>query len=195
MTIDLEQFHAAFFEESFEALDAMEAALLELDVGAPDADRINTIFRVAHSIKGGSGMFGFDAVTSFTHSVETLLDELRSKRLEVTASIADLLFKSVDIMRSLLRGLQSHAPHDSQSVSALQFDIEQVIARKVGVAATPVAAASPIVLPAAADGNPPIEPIVVASRQEAPHAAAEHHPAAVTGSTQESGSMRVGIEN
>ena len=105
MTIDLEQFHGAFFEESFEALDAMESALLTLDVGAPDAERINTIFRVAHSIKGGSGMFGFDEVTSFTHRLETLLDELRSKRLQVTASIADLLFKSVDVMRNLLQGV------------------------------------------------------------------------------------------
>ena len=72
MTIDLAQFHSMFFEESFEALDGMEAALLGLDVGAPDADRINTIFRVAHSIKGGSSMFAFSEVTSFTHSLETL---------------------------------------------------------------------------------------------------------------------------
>ena len=54
MTIDLTQFHDAFFEESFEALDSMEAALLKLDIGAPEPELINTIFRVAHSIKGGS---------------------------------------------------------------------------------------------------------------------------------------------
>ncbi len=59
MTVDLDQFHAAFFEESAEALDAMEAALLKLDTGTPDPETINTIFRGAHSIKGGAGMFGF----------------------------------------------------------------------------------------------------------------------------------------
>src|SRR5262249_5708824 len=66
MTLDLTQFHGVFFEESFEALDSMEAALLKLDVGAPDRDRINTIFRVAHSIKGGSATFGFKDIASFT---------------------------------------------------------------------------------------------------------------------------------
>jgi two-component system chemotaxis sensor kinase CheA len=127
MTIDLAQFHSMFFEESFEALDGMEAALLGLVVGASDADRINTIFRAAHSIKGGSAMFAFEEVTSFTHSLETLLDELRSGRLSVTTEIADLLFKSVDVMRDLLRGLQSSTPHETQRVADLQSEIERII--------------------------------------------------------------------
>ena len=66
MDLDLAQFHTSFFEESFEALDGMEAALLGLDVGAPDPERVNGIFRVAHSIKGGSATFGFAEVASFT---------------------------------------------------------------------------------------------------------------------------------
>ena len=68
MTIDLTQFHDAFFDESFEALDSMEAALLQLDTGSPDPELINTIFRAAHSIKGGSSTFGFAETASFTHS-------------------------------------------------------------------------------------------------------------------------------
>jgi len=59
MTVDLTQFHEAFYEESFEAIAQMEEALLRLDVGTPDLDLINTIFRVAHSIKGGAATFGF----------------------------------------------------------------------------------------------------------------------------------------
>src|SRR6185503_7464727 len=66
MALDLAQFHDAFFDESFEALDTMEAALLKLNIGAPEPEVINTIFRVAHSIKGGSATFGFSEVASFT---------------------------------------------------------------------------------------------------------------------------------
>ena len=84
MALDLAQFHDAFFDESFEALDTMEAALLKLNVGAPEPELINTIFRVAHSIKGGSATFGFSEVASFTHTCETLLDELRGNRMQVT---------------------------------------------------------------------------------------------------------------
>ena len=54
MTTDLSEFHETFFEESFEALDGMESSLLSLDVGAPDPEAINTIFRGPHSIKGGA---------------------------------------------------------------------------------------------------------------------------------------------
>ena len=156
MTIDLAQFHSMFFEESFEALDGMEAALLGLVVGAPDADRINTIFRVAHSIKGGSAMFAFNEVTSFTHSLETLLDELRSGRLSVTTGIADLLFKSVDVMRDLLRSLQSSTPHETQRVADLQSEIERTIK---GLPPGPLATAAtvPEILVAAPVGPTPPE--------------------------------------
>ncbi len=130
MTVDLTQFHDAFFEESFEALDTMEAALLKLDIGAPDSELINTIFRVAHSIKGGSATFGFSEIASFTHSLETLLDELRSGSMPVTVEVSDLLLKSVDVMRAMLRAVQSKQPIDAQRVSDLQFDLEVAIARK-----------------------------------------------------------------
>jgi two-component system, chemotaxis family, sensor kinase CheA len=147
MTVDLTQFHSAFFEESFEALDSMEAALLKLDVGAPDKELINTIFRVAHSIKGGSATFGFAEIASFTHSLETLLDELRSGAMQVTVAISDLLLKAVDVMRAMLRAVQARQPVDAQRVSDLQFDIEVIIAQK---AAAEVPAPEPPVAPAAA---------------------------------------------
>jgi two-component system, chemotaxis family, sensor kinase CheA len=140
MTVDLTQFHAAFFEESFEALDVMEAVLLRLDVGSPEPELINTIFRVAHSIKGGSATFGFTEIASFTHSLETLLDELRSGTMAVTAAVPDLLLKSVDVLRAMLRAVQAKQPIDAQRVSDLQFDLEVAIAKKsepaVGAATT-----------------------------------------------------------
>ena len=135
MTLDLTQFHDAFFEESFEALDSMEAALLKLDVGSPDSELINTIFRVAHSIKGGSATFGFAEIASFTHSLETLLDELRGGRMQATVAISDLLLKSVDVMREMLRAVQHKQPMNSQKVADLQFDLEMVILQKAPPAA------------------------------------------------------------
>ena len=63
MTLEMDQFHEVYFAESFELLDAMEAALLRLSPGAADLETVNTIFRVAHSIKGGAGAFGLDDLT------------------------------------------------------------------------------------------------------------------------------------
>lgn len=137
MTLDLAQFHDAFFDESYEALDTMEAALLKLDLGAPDPELINTIFRVAHSIKGGSATFGFSEVASFTHTCEAVLDELRANRMEVTRHILDLLLKSVDVMRDMLRAVQHKEPIDAQRVADLQFDLELTIAQNNAAAAAP----------------------------------------------------------
>src|SRR5690348_12239496 len=177
MTIDLTQFHDAFFEESFEALDSMEAALLKLDIGAPEPELINTIFRVAHSIKGGSATFGFSDIASFTHSLETLLDELRSGSMQVTLAISDLLLKSVDVMRAMLKSTQSKQPLDMQRVSDLQFDLELIIAQKNAAPAptvVPEAIAHLAAAPAAPAATPasPSASNNTAANTSAPSAAA-----------------------
>ncbi len=149
MAIDLAQFHEAFFEESFEALDSMEAALLKLNLGAPEPELIGTIFRVAHSIKGGSATFGFSEVASFTHTCETLLDELRANRMQVTRHVTDLLLKSVDVMREMLRSVQRKEAIDAQRVADLQFDLELAIAQKNQPAAAPAPVVEAAPAPAA----------------------------------------------
>lgn len=111
MEIDLSQFHSVFFEESFEGLDVMEQELLDLEEDT-DLENVNTIFRAAHSIKGGSATFGFSQVAEFTHVMETLLDEMREGSRAVTREIIDLLLKSVDCLRGMLNKLQ-----DGESVS------------------------------------------------------------------------------
>jgi two-component system, chemotaxis family, sensor kinase CheA len=138
MTLDLAQFHEGFFEESYEALDSMEAALLQLTIGSPDNEQVNTIFRVAHSIKGGSATFGFTEISSFTHTLETMLDELRSGKMMVTRRLSDLLLKSVDVLREMLRAVQQKQPLDMQRVADLQFDLEVAIAQKEQVEQEPI---------------------------------------------------------
>ena len=75
MSGDLSQFIRSLLEESFEGLELIESSLLNLEQG--DDETIHSIFRAAHSIKGGAVTFGLNNVTEFTHLVETLLDEMR----------------------------------------------------------------------------------------------------------------------
>jgi two-component system chemotaxis sensor kinase CheA len=164
MTIDLSQFHDAFYEESAEAIGQMESALLRLDAGTPDPELINTIFRVAHSIKGGAATFGFGEITSFTHTLETLLDELRSGRLQVTPALSDLLLRSIDVMREMLRAQQSQQPIDQQRVADLQFDLELVVAQRTAGAAASKPAAVAVSPPAA-----PTRDEIAASLHERTH--------------------------
>lgn len=149
MSLDMDQFHEVFFEESFESIDAMEAALLRLSPGAADSETINTIFRTAHSIKGGASMFGFNDITSFTHTMETLLDELRSSKLQVTAPMCDGLLQSVDVLRSMMTAQKSHLPLDLSISQVLQENFKRMIAGE-GQPGQPAAAAAAAAEPAPA---------------------------------------------
>ena len=110
MSIDMRQFQQTFFAESAEGLDVMESGLLALQPAALDSETINAIFRAAHSIKGGAGTFGFEAIGEFTHVVETLLDELRSGTRVADAALIDLLLQSVDVLRALFDDAQAGRP-------------------------------------------------------------------------------------
>ncbi len=117
-TVDLRQFHQTFFEESLEGLDAMEQALLALENGAGDSELVHTIFRAAHSIKGGAATFGFSDLAAFTHVLESLLDELRGGRRAADAETIELLLQSVDCMRGMLaRSRDGGAVADAASES------------------------------------------------------------------------------
>jgi two-component system chemotaxis sensor kinase CheA len=127
MSIDLSQFHQVFFEESFEGLDAMEASLMELDPQEIDSETINTIFRAAHSIKGGSATFGFSVVADFTHILETLLDEVRSGTRGLSRDDIDLYLQSVDCLRDLLTALQDKEEPDTTQSDELKASFEAIL--------------------------------------------------------------------
>lgn len=127
MSIDLSQFHQVFFEESYEGLDVMESALLNLQPDNVDSETINEIFRAAHSIKGGSGTFGFNDVASFTHVVETLLDEIRSETRSITSETVDLFLKSVDCIRRMIQQHDAGEPCEIPEAQELKSLFENIL--------------------------------------------------------------------
>ncbi len=154
LDLEMEEIHKIFFEESFEGLDVMESSLLNLDVNA-DRETIATIFRAAHSIKGGAATFGFMEVSTFTHGVETLLDEMRNGTRPVTPDAIQLLLQSVDGLREMVKAVQAKEPVDAKRIALLADEIAQLLARHPGtVAAAPVAAPVPEPVPQAAPAEP-----------------------------------------
>lgn len=55
MALDMEQLRKIFHVECRENLETLEGELLQLDPSQVDLEVLNTIFRAAHSIKGGAG--------------------------------------------------------------------------------------------------------------------------------------------
>lgn len=98
----MDNFQKKFIEEATDLINNLEEALLSLERNKADKELIAAVFRIMHSLKGGGGMFGFDDISSFTHNLETIYDEVRSGRLKVTADLLGITFSSVDHLRSLL---------------------------------------------------------------------------------------------
>ncbi|WP_421794193.1 chemotaxis protein CheA [Hydrocarboniphaga effusa] len=139
MSIDLARFHQAFFDESFERADAMEQALLRLDVQADNGEVIHDIFRAAHSIKGGAATFGFAAVAGFTHHLETLLDSVRSGQRGVDATLVELMLRAADHVRGLLVVARDGGAHDEALGASLQSALQAALGAPSVAADTPAA--------------------------------------------------------
>ncbi|BBP43054.1 chemotaxis protein CheA [Thiosulfativibrio zosterae] len=139
----METFRQTYLEESFEGLDVMETGLLNLPPGVPDNEKINEIFRAAHSIKGGSGTFGFTEIAGFTHVLETLLDEMRDGRREVTQPSIDVMLAAVDVLRDMLSRLQNHDPIDEERAAEVQGQLEAILGMGSDHSEAATASASP----------------------------------------------------
>lgn len=126
MTIDMSQFYQVFFEESAEHLANMESLLLGLDLAAPDDDQLNAIFRAAHSIKGGSGTFGFTDMTEVTHVLETLLDRIRKHEIAITSEMVDAFLQAGDVLHDMLDAHQNGGEADEAAAAEVKARLEQL---------------------------------------------------------------------
>jgi len=137
------QFRTAFFEEATELADSMEATLLSLDLQAVEVEDLHTLFRAAHSIKGNAGTFGFPAIASFTHTLESTLEPVRQGQRAMTSDLRELILQGVDLIRSHLH----HARNDEPLPEREQQSQALLVARLKEDKDTPTV---PVPVPAAA---------------------------------------------
>jgi two-component system chemotaxis sensor kinase CheA len=143
MSTDLSQFYQLFFEEAAEHLASMENLLLGLDTNTPSLDELNAIFRSAHSIKGSSGMFGFNDMMSVTHELETLLDRLRKQELALTSGMVDVFLEARDVIKAQLDAHQSGREPDLARAATVCGRIKALAAGEHKPVAAPAAPAAP----------------------------------------------------
>ncbi|RKP58394.1 Hpt domain-containing protein, partial [Pararobbsia silviterrae] len=152
MTLDITQFYQTFFDEADELLAEMERLLLEIDVGNPDIEQMNAIFRSAHSIKGGAATFGFVALTETTHILESLLDRARTGEMALRTDMVDLFLETKDVLSDQLVAYRASTEPDAAQAAAICAKLNKLSAEQSGQAAA--AAAAPASKPAAAAPQP-----------------------------------------
>ena len=122
MKIDLSRFRQTFVQESADHIASMETGLLQLRTAPDDVELLNSIFRSAHSIKGGAGSFGMKNLAHFTHSLENLLDRMRSLEMRATDEVIGTLLQSVDVLRNLLDADPNVSPEMEMPADAVELD-------------------------------------------------------------------------
>jgi two-component system, chemotaxis family, sensor kinase CheA len=98
----MEQFKKKFIEEALDLIQDLEKSALEISSDPENKEHIEVIFRAMHSLKGGSAMFGFELIDSFTHQLEAAYDMVRSGSLKINEALLNLTFKAIDHIKILL---------------------------------------------------------------------------------------------
>ena len=140
MALDLSRFSAAFFEEALEHLSSMEALLLDLDIERPDSEALNGIFRAAHSVKGGAGIFGFQSLADLTHVLESLLDRMRKGGVAPSKRLVDVVLSTCDVMRAHVLALKGGGTADEEAAAGARQRLENFERQPEGEAAGTVEA-------------------------------------------------------
>ncbi len=100
--MEMDQYLEVFIEESKEHLQACNENLLKLEKEPENIAIVNEIFRSAHTLKGMSATMGYEDLASLTHQMENILDGIRNLKIEVTPSLLDVVFKSVDYLEEMI---------------------------------------------------------------------------------------------
>ena len=181
--LDLSQFYETFFDEADELLAQMEQLLLELDVGAPDIEQLNAIFRAAHSIKGGAATFGcFNQLAGTTHLLENLLDAIRRGEMALRTDMIDIFLETKDVLKSQLDAYRASEEPDDAVFERICAVLRQLALEHKD----PAAAAAPAPAPAApAPAAAPVAAPAPAPVQQAPAPAAPVEAAAPAAATSE----------
>lgn len=132
-----------FADEMREMLEQIEQDLVRIGRGERDPERLNSLFRAAHTIKGTSGMYDFHSVSDFVHSLENVLDRVRSGKLELSEELIQAVLQCKDHLLKRLAMYEHGHEEDPQTLSEGERLVEELTAVAGGVTADKTAAPAP----------------------------------------------------
>lgn len=123
--LDMSQYVDLFLQEADEQIEILERETLKLEED-PTSERLQVIFRAAHTLKGSSRAMGFSGMAELTHEMENVLDQLREGHLQVTTEIADALLQCQDDLRQMVVSI-GEGNGDQADCSALVAQLQGFI--------------------------------------------------------------------
>lgn len=123
--MDTSQYLSMFLEESMDNLQTLNESLLQLEQEPDNIDKLNEIFRVAHTIKGMAATMGFSEMAELTHKMEDVLSKFRDGELKVTQKVVTVLFQCLDTLERMVNNI-SEGIEDEIPVDGIIGELETI---------------------------------------------------------------------
>ncbi len=123
--MDVMQYMTMFLEESLDNLQNLNDSLLHLEQYPDDVERLNEIFRLAHTLKGMAATMGYTKMAELTHKMEDVLSSFRDGKLKPSQEVITILFKCLDILERLIRNIEENNTEDYSIVDII-YELDQV---------------------------------------------------------------------
>jgi two-component system chemotaxis sensor kinase CheA len=121
---------AVFLEETDEELKLLDEDLILLEKSGVKPEIIQEIFRAAHTLKGSSGMLGYTKMSQVAHAMETVLDMLRSGKLEISTQMINALLAGLDLLKTLREKLVSNEDSDNVDISQVTATLDKITSKQ-----------------------------------------------------------------
>ena len=143
-----------FFAEAEQQVEQLESNILVIENDPSNHEAIDEIFRAAHTLKGGSATVEMMELSHFTHTVEDVLDEIRSDRIKVDEDVVDLLLTSIDVIKAMLEARQNGSVYE-ENIDSIVDKLHGYIPQSGGKAPAK-AASKPAAAPKPAPAPQPV---------------------------------------
>ena len=98
----MDEMKETYIQEANELLENLESSLLSLENNPNDKSNIEQVFRVMHTLKGNSSMFGLSKIAEFVHDLETIYDKIRQSEMQLSKDILNVTLASFDHLNLII---------------------------------------------------------------------------------------------
>ena len=130
--MDVSQYMGMFLEESMDNLQTLNEALLDLEQAPDNIDKVNEIFRVAHTIKGMAATMGFSNIAELTHKMEDVLSKFREGKLQVSRNVVTVLFECLDTLERMVSNIEEGNDEEVE-IENIMKSLENVGNEKISI--------------------------------------------------------------
>lgn len=124
---EMDEIREMFFVECSELLEGLATGLRQMEEPGHDKETVHAVFRSVHSIKGGAAAFGLDELVAFAHRFETVLDLIRSDKLEADAKVFPIMHRCSDCLADLVESAREGSGSNDQKCETLLGELDRLI--------------------------------------------------------------------